>query len=429
MRSPRTTLFARAIVFATATVCVLSAAAQTPFTAWNFNAPGLSTTSPAASLASTGIASAFMIGGTTPGGSGAFLSDAGATDAGTGFSWVVGSFPAQGAGSGTGGVEFRTATTGYSNITFELDLKPRQTFSDYVDVQYSLTAGAAWTSFLAAPYRLPGTTSATAFVWTNDLGGGGGGAGVFTLPPAANDNADVRVRLVTVFDPTLGNAYSPNSPTNAAGAPHSYLSSPNSFVQIDMVEFKGEVLQPLPPSIVAEASGVTPGTLCAGTGSPINVEVTIAPGTVPASSSFMAWADASSVGAAAAAPMVFLGVDALGRFRFGLAAAASAATPTGARPILVSAIDNANRAAAATLYLSITTCCAADMDNDGTLSNGGAPDGGVDINDLLYFLAGFEAGSGAVDLDNDGDPAVGTPDGGVDINDLLFFLARFEAGC
>lgn len=70
--------------------------------------------------------------------------------------------------------------------------------------------------------------------------------------------------------------------------------------------------------------------------------------------------------------------------------------------------------------------CPADLD-DGTMT--GTKDGGVDINDLIFFLTKFELGDLAVDLDNDGDPAVGTPDGGVDINDLLFFLARFEAGC
>jgi hypothetical protein len=73
--------------------------------------------------------------------------------------------------------------------------------------------------------------------------------------------------------------------------------------------------------------------------------------------------------------------------------------------------------------------CPADVDNDGVLSNGGTPDGAVTIDDLLYFLMGFEAGDVAVDLDNDGDPAVGTPDGAVTIDDLLFFLARFEGGC
>lgn len=73
--------------------------------------------------------------------------------------------------------------------------------------------------------------------------------------------------------------------------------------------------------------------------------------------------------------------------------------------------------------------CPVDLDDDGDVSNGLNPDGGVDINDLLAFLVLFEEGNVAGDLDDDGDPTVGTPDGGVDINDLLFFLARFEAGC
>jgi hypothetical protein len=73
--------------------------------------------------------------------------------------------------------------------------------------------------------------------------------------------------------------------------------------------------------------------------------------------------------------------------------------------------------------------CPADLDNDGDFANGGVHDGAVDINDLLFLLVGFENGSVLVDLDDDGNPAVGVPDGAVDINDLLFFLARFESGC
>jgi hypothetical protein len=68
--------------------------------------------------------------------------------------------------------------------------------------------------------------------------------------------------------------------------------------------------------------------------------------------------------------------------------------------------------------------CPADLDNG---SGTGQPDGGVDINDLLFFLAAFEAGSASADLD-DGS-TTGQPDGGVDINDLLYFLSHFEAGC
>lgn len=68
--------------------------------------------------------------------------------------------------------------------------------------------------------------------------------------------------------------------------------------------------------------------------------------------------------------------------------------------------------------------CDADLD-DG--SGAGYPDGGIDINDLLFFLAKYEAGSLGADLDNGS--GTGTPDGGVDINDLLFFLAHYESGC
>lgn len=73
-------------------------------------------------------------------------------------------------------------------------------------------------------------------------------------------------------------------------------------------------------------------------------------------------------------------------------------------------------------------CCPADLDDDGNFDNGATRDGATTIDDFLYFLAAFEAGSQSVDLDDDAiEPQ--NPDGGVDINDLLFFLARFEAGC
>lgn len=68
--------------------------------------------------------------------------------------------------------------------------------------------------------------------------------------------------------------------------------------------------------------------------------------------------------------------------------------------------------------------CPADLDDgSGTFY----PDGGVDINDLLYFLAKFEVGDETADLD-DG-TLTGTPDDGVDISDLLYFLFHFDLGC
>ncbi len=68
--------------------------------------------------------------------------------------------------------------------------------------------------------------------------------------------------------------------------------------------------------------------------------------------------------------------------------------------------------------------CVADYD-DG--SGTGTPDGGVTIDDLIYYLGVFEAGGTCADVDDGSN--TGTTDGGVTIDDLIYFLTRFEAGC
>lgn len=68
--------------------------------------------------------------------------------------------------------------------------------------------------------------------------------------------------------------------------------------------------------------------------------------------------------------------------------------------------------------------CVADVD-DG--SGAGTPDGGVTIEDLLYYLQIFDLGEVAADVD-DGS-FTGSPDGGVTIEDLLYYLFRFDTGC
>lgn len=69
------------------------------------------------------------------------------------------------------------------------------------------------------------------------------------------------------------------------------------------------------------------------------------------------------------------------------------------------------------------TVCVADTSNGPT----GYCDGGVTIEDLLYFLALLQYGYLEADVD-DGS-GTGTTDGGVGIEDLLYFLARFAVGC
>jgi hypothetical protein len=74
--------------------------------------------------------------------------------------------------------------------------------------------------------------------------------------------------------------------------------------------------------------------------------------------------------------------------------------------------------------LNLSPVCVADVDDGGGT---GTPDGGVTIDDLLYYLTIFEAGSIEADVDNGS--FTGTPDGGVTIDDLLYYLFRFESGC
>jgi hypothetical protein len=87
-------------------------------------------------------------------------------------------------------------------------------------------------------------------------------------------------------------------------------------------------------------------------------------------------------------------------------------------------VDEAYNAILLIANTSPPSSCIADVD-DGTFT--GTPDGGVTIDDLLYYLSIFEQGTPEADVD-DGS-FTGTRDGGVTIDDLLYYLFRFESGC
>jgi uncharacterized membrane protein len=70
--------------------------------------------------------------------------------------------------------------------------------------------------------------------------------------------------------------------------------------------------------------------------------------------------------------------------------------------------------------------CPSDLDDDGVFP-GGNPDGGVTIEDLLFFVEAFAQGDLAADLDNGS--GTGTRDQGVTIDDLVYFVQRFGDGC
>jgi hypothetical protein len=74
--------------------------------------------------------------------------------------------------------------------------------------------------------------------------------------------------------------------------------------------------------------------------------------------------------------------------------------------------------------INFTIRCVTDVD-DG--SGTGTPDGGVTIDDLLYYNVLFAEGDSLADVD-DG-TGTGACDGGVTVDDLLYFLDRFTSGC
>jgi hypothetical protein len=68
--------------------------------------------------------------------------------------------------------------------------------------------------------------------------------------------------------------------------------------------------------------------------------------------------------------------------------------------------------------------CDADVTG---VNNDGIRDGGVGIEDLLFYLSLFDGGDLRADLDDGTN--TGQIDGGVGIEDLLYYLGRFDAGC
>ncbi len=79
---------------------------------------------------------------------------------------------------------------------------------------------------------------------------------------------------------------------------------------------------------------------------------------------------------------------------------------------------------AVTARSTFTTKCDADVD-DG--NGAGTPDGGVTIDDLVYYIDVYTGGGAAADVD-DGS-GLGIPDSGVTIDDLVYYLDHFDGGC
>lgn len=257
-----------------------SSFAQTTITQWNFNSPvpdantGTGTTNP-----STGIGTSALLGGITQ----TFASgdaSGGSSDPAVGddSGWQTTAYPAQGIGSGTAGIEFAVSTSGYTGIVVSWDHRHSNTSSRFSQFQYS-TDGVNFTpgaTFEANALPNGGDT------WYNtrqvDLSAISG----------ANNNPNFKFRIVAVFDPALGNAYS------AATASSTYAGGGTN--RFDMVTVRGTGSQSVPPL----GNGTVSPTAVCTTATSVTLAVAVSPGLNPASTGLGVVADLTQIGGSAA---------------------------------------------------------------------------------------------------------------------------------
>jgi hypothetical protein len=228
------------------------------FTQWNFDAGGLDADHPATSTG-TGVAS--HIGGTTNTAAisgGAFPSQSGSSDTTAGASWSSVGYPDQSTNDKTAGFEFDVSSANYAGITFKYDGRVSGANSRYTIIQYSTDGGTTWVDNPAGPSSM-GNASFTNGI-TLDLTG----------VTAANNNPNLKVRVVTTFspnsfdltatppahfDPYTGYQPATCTATNCTGTActcpsNSTYVNTGQFActfRVDMVTFSGTPLVSTPP--------------------------------------------------------------------------------------------------------------------------------------------------------------------------------------
>ncbi|MBX3403866.1 MAG: PEP-CTERM sorting domain-containing protein [Phycisphaeraceae bacterium] len=202
---------ARMLLCALAAPAFLTAAASGQIiTQWNFNSnppDGVLTTGTTAPNIGAGTIS--VIGGVTT----SFASgnaNGGSTDPDTGDNsgWQTTTYPAQGTGSGTAGIQALVSTVGHSDIIVSWDQRHSNTSSRFWQFQYTLDGETFSSAGLADDGIYSGNAGDT---WFN-----GRTADLTGIAGAAN-NANFGFRVVAVFDPAGTGQYLASSATGTYG--------------------------------------------------------------------------------------------------------------------------------------------------------------------------------------------------------------------
>lgn len=189
-------------------------------THWNFNDDTLNP--------QIGTGTASLVGGTT----GTFATGSPNDLGSPNRAWNTTTYPAQGQGSGTAGVQYKVSTAGYMNIKVKWDQRNSNTASRFLRMDYT-TDGSTWNTGNVFELTAGGT------FWQSF-------GEDFSSNSSVNNNADFAVRLVTVFEPGTG-AYRATQDGSSYGT--------SGTIRYDLVTFEGDVV-PEPASIAALGLGL-----------------------------------------------------------------------------------------------------------------------------------------------------------------------------
>jgi hypothetical protein len=193
-------------------------------TQWDFNGDraAKNLNNPATSI---GLGVASLIGGTTAEWASGSPNDPAVT---LDDRWNTRTYAAQGTGSGTRGVEYAVSTLGYTGISFTADIRNSNTSSAWIQILASYDG----TSFSSV-----GTFQAT--------GGDQWNSRAISLGALADNNANLKIRVVAIFAPG-SNSYIP------ANSSSSYATT--GTLGYDLVTFNGTLI-PTPGSVALLAMG------------------------------------------------------------------------------------------------------------------------------------------------------------------------------
>ena len=243
----------------------------------------------------------------------------------------------------TQGCEFDVSTVNYAGITFSFDWFTTNQGVHNLQVQYSLNAGATWTSI--GPILNSATNG-----WVNnetvDL----------TSISGANDNPGFRVRLVSVYDPATYNdpVNFPDGPTYTGASGSIYNNSSGNW-RFDHITFNGTPIRAIGPAL---AAAVSPPAVCSQ-GGPLTFTVVATPGANPVSTGITVTADLSPLGLSSTQQFFDDGTNGdvnAGDGVYTYAATVPAGTTPGAVTITATVSDAQARSASATIPVAIGNC-------------------------------------------------------------------------